>query len=78
MIADFPSWLSNVLIIAQLWDLAWKGVGLWKSSKKNHLAWFVAMLIFNTIGILPIIYLAWFEKKGIKEAEEVKVKKKKR
>lgn len=73
MIANFPPWLIAVFAVAQVWDLCWRGMGMWKASKKNKLPWFVAMLLFNTIGILPIIYLAWFDKHSI--AEPVKKKK---
>jgi len=77
VIANFPTWLSTLLVIAELWDLAWKGAGLWKSSKNNHMPWFVAMLIFNTIGILPIIYLGWFDKKSSVKSDVVVKNKKK-
>ncbi len=46
-----------LLIVASLWELVWKGFALWYSAKAKQKAWFVCILIFNTIGILPIIYL---------------------
>ena len=60
--------INNVLfiyliIILMIWEGVWKGIGLWKSGRNNQLAWFVCILIFNTIGILPIIYLLAFQKK---------------
>lgn len=55
-------WLALFLVLA-VWDAVWKGIGLWKSGRNNQLAWFVCILIFNTVGILPIIYLCWFQKK---------------
>lgn len=45
------------LIVVALWELVWKGFALWKASKKNQKGWFVALLVLNTAGILPIIYL---------------------
>jgi len=51
-------WLLPLLI----WDAVWKGIALWKSGKNNQLAWFICIFIFNTVGILPIIYLAFFQK----------------
>lgn len=61
-------WLSNpifIFLIAMLgfWELIWKGIALWKTGRNNQLAWFVCILIFNTIGILPIVYLVFFQKK---------------
>jgi len=46
-----------------LWDLVWKGVGLWKAARNNQQKWFVAILVVNTMGILPIVYLKFFQKK---------------
>mgnify|MGYP001587259577 FL=1 len=57
-----PTLLALLIVIA-IWDLCWKGVGLWKSAQHKHTAWFVCILIFNTAGILPIIYLSFFQKK---------------
>jgi hypothetical protein len=51
------------LLIVALWDLVWKGIALWKSAKAGSLKWFVALLVLNTAGILPIAYLLFFEKK---------------
>lgn len=34
-----------------------KAVALWKSARNNDLAWFVVLLIFNTCGILELIYI---------------------
>jgi hypothetical protein len=30
---------------------------MWKAARNSHLAWFICIFIFNTIGILPIIYI---------------------
>ena len=47
-------WLFVVLI---LWDIIWKVIAMWKAARNNQLAWFICIAIFNTIGILPIIYI---------------------
>jgi len=54
---------SYVLIIIALWELVWKGFALWKASQNKQRNWFIAILVINTIGILPIIYLKFFQKK---------------
>ncbi len=59
-----PPWVQYVLIVVAIWELFWKGIALWKSAKNNQQYWFVAMLVLNTAGILPIIYLVFFEKKA--------------
>jgi len=50
-------------VIVGLWELGWKGFGLWRSGRANQLYWFIAMLVLNTVGVLPIIYLLFFQKK---------------
>jgi hypothetical protein len=60
-----PVWLwvfVPVLVLAALWDAVWKAIGMWKSARNNQLAWFICIAIFNTIGILPIIYVVWGQK----------------
>jgi hypothetical protein len=54
------TWLILLLIA---WEVAWKGVALWRAGRNAHLAWFVCLFIFNTVGILPIIYIFAFSKK---------------
>jgi len=51
-----------VLILLAIWDMIWKGIALWKAGKNNHLTWFVFIFIFNTIGILPMLYIFVFSK----------------
>ncbi len=54
--------LIPLIILLALWDGVWKVIGMWKSARNYQLAWFICIAIFNTIGILPIIYLAWCQK----------------
>jgi len=63
-------WLTQnlaVLYLIMAWELAWKAIALWKSARNKHLIWFIAILIFNTIGILPILYIVFFQKKAKKK-----------
>jgi hypothetical protein len=50
-------WLIPAIIIIATWDAVWKLIAMWKAARNNHLAWFICIFIFNTIGILPIIYI---------------------
>ena len=62
--AFFSSLLANPFIIILLfWDVIWKCVAMWKSARHNQLYWFIAIIIFNTVGILPILYILFFQKK---------------
>lgn len=60
-------------IVLGVWEAIWKGIALWKAGRNNHMVWFVILFILNTVGILPIIYIAFFSKK---KAADVKAKKK--
>lgn len=51
------------LIILIFWSIFWKGLALWKAAKNNQKYWFVAILIVNSIGLLSILYLAFFQQK---------------
>jgi len=53
---------SPVVIILFFWDVIWKSIALWKAARNNQLYWFIAVAILNTVGILPIIYILFFQK----------------
>ena len=55
-----------LLIVLIIREMIWKGIALWKSGTKRQLVRFIFIFIFNTVGILPIIYLLFFQKKGKK------------
>ncbi|MDP3966359.1 MAG: DUF5652 family protein [archaeon] len=55
--------IIGILVILIIWEIVWKGIALWRAAKNNQPAWFVCLIIFNTVGILPILYLAFFQKK---------------
>lgn len=55
-----------LFFIIAIWSLTWKGFALWKSSKKNHLIWFIVLLIVNSVGILEILYIFIFSKMSLK------------
>lgn len=53
--------LSNqelgILAVIVIWDMIWRGIALWKAGRSNDKLWFVLLLILNTAGILPIVYI---------------------
>ena len=74
---------SSVILIAAalsvifVWSLIWKGLALWKASKNNHKIWFVIILIFQTYGILEILYIYLlskinWSKKQVKNTKSLK------
>ena len=50
----------GVLVLVAVWTLVWKGLALWRSARAGQPAWFVALLVVNTVGVLEIVYLALF------------------
>ena len=56
-----------IVILISIWSLIWKGFALWKAAQKKQKAWFIAILILNTVGILPIIYIFFLAKTDVSE-----------
>jgi len=52
-----------LLYLLVTWSIIWKGIALWYSARNKQLAWYIAILIVNTVGILEIVYLIFFKKK---------------
>ncbi len=72
LIQNIPTW---VLVIITAWELAWKGFALWKSARLSQPIWFIVLLIVNTLGILPILYIFIFSNiKGNKSKVKRKLK----
>lgn len=54
------SWMPSffgLLIPFVLLDLILRGYALWKAARKDQNIWFIALLIVNSMGILPLVYL---------------------
>ncbi len=52
------SFLSSAIAIPLVvWSILWKGIALWKAARRDQLGWYIALLILNTVGVLPIIYI---------------------
>jgi hypothetical protein len=46
-----------IIVLLAAWITPWKGIALWKAAKRNNPAWFVAILVLNTLAILEIVYI---------------------
>lgn len=62
MLQDLNIYTIIILAIA-LWTIPWKGVALWKAARNGQKAWFVVILIINTVAILEILYIFFFAKR---------------
>lgn len=68
-LSDLPVWLIIVIALLALFDSVMKLIALWKAARNNHLVWFICLAIFNTIGILPIVYLVLNKQKALPKAD---------
>jgi methionyl-tRNA synthetase len=82
-----PGLMAAGLILISIWSLIWKGIAMWYAAGNKQKGWYIAILVLNTLGLLPIIYLLWFKNRKKKEEsteirvegiEEVKVEKPKK
>lgn len=62
---------QNIWWIAVLavWELAWKGLALWRAARAEEKGWFIALLLINSSGLLPIFYIFIFSKVASKSAK---------
>jgi len=65
MEAAMGGWWT-MLVLLVLADVILRGMGMWRAARKGQQGWFVAMLVMNSVGILPVVYMLFFEKKGKK------------
>ena len=59
-----------IIILISLWTLVWKVYASWNASKKGQKKWFVAIIVFNTLGILDMIYIFAILKKSLKQVKK--------
>lgn len=57
-----PTSFFVIVGIIAIWEGVWKLIGLWKAGRNKQLAWFICIGVLNTAGILPIVYLLFFQK----------------
>lgn len=55
--------VATIFSILAVWSIIWKGIALWKAARNSAKAWFIVLLIVNTVGILEILYIFVFSKK---------------
>lgn len=57
-----PAYLTLIIVIV-LWEGVWKALALWRAAKNDSKLWYILLILFNTAGILPIVYLFIVSKK---------------
>lgn len=68
-LSTLPVWMIILIVVLALFDAVMKVIAMWKSARNNHLVWFIFLAIFNTIGILPIVYLVLNKQKAFPKAD---------
>jgi hypothetical protein len=63
MLNECEFWMIVLCIFLAIRDLVWKAIALYKAWQKSDKVRFIFIFIFNTCGILPIIYLILSRKK---------------
>ena len=56
------SGLLSLFVFLALADLILKGWSMWRAARMEKKYWFVALLVLNTAGILPITFLLMTKK----------------
>jgi hypothetical protein len=67
---------QTVMFLLVLWEIWWKGKALWMAARTGRVKWFIVILVINSIGIIPLLYLYVFSKKGEKSVKTIHQKKK--
>ena len=62
-----PAMFYIILLPLIIWETIWKAFGLWHSARDNKKVWFILILILNTMGILPMVYLFLIRKRKKKK-----------
>lgn len=57
MVYELSFGWTVVLLLGIIWELAWKGVALWRAAQRDEPVWFACLLVIASLGVLPIIYL---------------------
>lgn len=57
-----PTSLVIWIVIIVIIEFVLKGMALYRAGQNSSKGWFITLLIFNTAGILPLIYLLTHKK----------------
>lgn len=57
------------LVPLVLWSSTWKGLGLWRAAMRKDKLFFITIFILNTVGIIPILYLIFTNKRKHKKED---------
>lgn len=52
---------TTTVILILIVVLLIKGLALYRAARKESVVWFWVILVFNTLGVLPLLYLIFSE-----------------
>lgn len=55
---------DGIITVAAIWDSAWKGYAIWKAVRRRQYRWIPPLLIVNSVGLLPMLYVFFLAKRG--------------
>lgn len=61
------SWI--LLSAFVIWSFIWKGLALYRAGANRSPAWFVVLLLVNTLGVLEILYVFVFSRSRKREMD---------
>jgi methionyl-tRNA synthetase len=70
-VSDFlaSAWGIATIALVTLWSALWKAIALYTAGTRRQKGWFVALFFINTVGVLEIIYLAFFSNIEARDAK---------
>ena len=63
------TWGIATIALVTLWSALWKIVALYTAGTRRQKGWFAALFFINTVGVLEIIYLAFFSNVEARDAK---------
>jgi len=64
---------NHWLLILLIWTIPWKGLALWRAARRDDKWWFIALLIFQTLALLEILYIFVFSRRrkaGVRDTSD--------
>ncbi|MEK7592970.1 MAG: DUF5652 family protein [Patescibacteria group bacterium] len=72
-----PTWMMWGASPFMILDIVLKGFALWRSAQRKEQYWFIALLLVNSLGLLPGFYLLTHQDE-VEHAKQKKLTKKTR
>ncbi|OGH24266.1 MAG: hypothetical protein A3B47_04550 [Candidatus Levybacteria bacterium RIFCSPLOWO2_01_FULL_39_24] len=60
---QYLSWLLPIIFTVAIFEIIVKTVALWKAARNSQLYWFIFLAVVNSAGVLPLLYILFFQKK---------------